>query len=205
MVGNLQRIAFQNSIRRLESHHSVSVSTLAITEIPETSTFESENAALHNILKKLPDKDHRSILSQLMIMTNARGPLVRIKLAVQVQDALLASMETNGIKVDSNDAVRSIFHLARLKKEYRVLFGKYLFKAMSKMYKREEKQKENEVKREKTIPGRSSLKESPQRTPKRKSSKSENVEADVVESAAATVSLILSADKTGPDSSVLVT
>ncbi|KAG7368145.1 hypothetical protein IV203_030888 [Nitzschia inconspicua] len=117
--------------------------------IPLTSTFESEAVALQEILEKLPDKDHRNILSQLMITTNARGQVSRIKLALQVKDALLASMEENQIEADTDDAVRLIFHLARLKKQYRVMFGRSLFKAMSKLYKHEEKQKDHDSRRRK--------------------------------------------------------
>jgi hypothetical protein len=107
----------------------------------ETSSFESETEALQEILRKLPDKDHRNILSQMMIMTNAKGQVSRIKIALQVKDALLASMESNGIEHNSDKAVQIIFHLACLKKTYRVLFGKCLFLAMSKLYKRSEMQK----------------------------------------------------------------
>jgi hypothetical protein len=117
------------------------------TEIAVTSTFESETAALQEVIQQLPDKDHRNILSQMMIMTNAQGQVSRIKLAVQVKDTLLASMEENNIDANPEDAVRLIFHLARLKKQYRVIFGRTLFKAMSKLYKRAEEQKEHVMRR----------------------------------------------------------
>jgi hypothetical protein len=98
-----------------------------------------------------------------MIMTNARGQVSRIKLALQVKDTLLASMEENKIEANTDDAVRLIFHLARLKKQYRVMFGRSLFQAMSKLYKREEKQKEHEKRRKKSR--RRSSKPSPVQSP----------------------------------------
>lgn len=101
-------------------------------------------------------------------MTNARGQIPRIKLALQVKDALLASMEENHVESNAEDAVRLIFHLARLKKQYRVMFGRSLFKAMSKLYKREEKEKERNSRRKKTGLSRKSsmpsLTESPEET-----------------------------------------
>jgi hypothetical protein len=105
---------------------------------------------LHEVLQQLPDKDHRNILSQMMIMTNAQGQVSRIKLAQQVKEAMLGSMEENNIEANPDDAVRLIFHLARLKKQYRVMFGRTLFKAMSKIYKRAEKQKEHNMMRRKS-------------------------------------------------------
>lgn len=108
----------------------------------QTSSFEIETATLQNILVQLPDDEHRAILSQLMIMTNARDKASRINIAFQVQDSLVTLIETHRINADPGKAVQLIFHLARLKKSYRVIFGKSLFKAMSKLYKRSEKLKE---------------------------------------------------------------
>jgi hypothetical protein len=108
----------------------------------DTSSFEIETAVLQDILVKLPDDDHRTMLSQLMIMTNARDKEKRTSIAFQVQDSLLALIEKNDMDVDCEKAVQFIFHLSRLKKSYRLVFGKSLFKAMSKIYKRTEKLKE---------------------------------------------------------------
>jgi len=106
-----------------------------------TSSFEIETVALQQILVKLPDDDHRAILSQLMIMTNARDKVSRTNLAFQVQDSLVALIEKNELDVMPAKAVQLIFHLSRLKKSYRMIFAKSLFKAMSKLYKRTEKLK----------------------------------------------------------------
>jgi len=76
-----------------------------------------------------------------MIMTNARDKVSRINLAFQVQDSLLNMIEKHEMEVNSEKAIQLIFHLARLKKSYRVIFGKSLFKAMSKLFKRTEKRK----------------------------------------------------------------
>ena len=108
---------------------------------PGTSSFEIETVALQEILVKLPDDDHRAILSQLMIMTNARDKVSRTNLAFQVQDSLVALIEKNELDVMPAKAVQLIFHLSRLKKSYRMIFAKSLFKAMSKLYKRTEKLK----------------------------------------------------------------
>eukprot|EP00531_Pseudo-nitzschia_arenysensis_P014208 CAMPEP_0116130794 /NCGR_PEP_ID=MMETSP0329-20121206/8666_1 /TAXON_ID=697910 /ORGANISM="Pseudo-nitzschia arenysensis, Strain B593" /LENGTH=645 /DNA_ID=CAMNT_0003625189 /DNA_START=31 /DNA_END=1967 /DNA_ORIENTATION=- len=108
----------------------------------QASSFEVETAALQKILVELPDDDHRSILSQLMIMTNARDRVSRTNLAFQVQDSLVALIEKHEIDVEPAKAIQIIFHLSRLKKSYRIIFGKSLFKAMSKLYKRSEKLKE---------------------------------------------------------------
>jgi hypothetical protein len=110
-------------------------------EMAETSSYEDEMAQLQEILKHLPDEDHRSILSQLMIMSNARGKASRIKVALQLKDSLLSSMENHQLQGESNNAVYLILHLARLKKSYRQLFGKSIFKAMSKLYTKTEKKK----------------------------------------------------------------
>jgi hypothetical protein len=107
----------------------------------ETSSYEAEAAQLQEILRQLPDEDHRSILSQLLIMSNARGQSSRIRLALQVKDSLLISMENNQVEGQSKKAIHLIFHLARLKKSYREHFGKSIFKAMSKLYSKAEKQK----------------------------------------------------------------
>lgn len=101
-----------------------------------------ETAALQRILVELPDDDHRSILSQLMIMSNARDRVSRTNLAFQAQDSLVALIEKHEIDVEPAKAIQIIFHLSRLKKSYRIIFGKSLFKAMSKLYKRSEKLKE---------------------------------------------------------------
>jgi hypothetical protein len=149
------------------------------TEGPETSTFESEAAALQEILRLLPDKNHRNILSQMLIMTNARESSSRVKLAVQVKHALLDSMEENKVDLNADKATQLIFHLARLKKPYRVLFGKSLFKAMSKLYKQSEKDKAAGKKQKKSSPSRRSPKQSSPRSP-REIISSEEVESDGV-------------------------
>ena len=77
-----------------------------------------------------------------MIMTNARDRVSRTNLAFQVQDSLVALIEKHEIDVEPAKAIQIIFHLSRLKKSYRIIFGKSLFKAMSKLYKRSEKLKE---------------------------------------------------------------
>lgn len=116
----------------------------------DKESFEIETAVLQDILVHLPDDDHRTILSQLMIMTNARDKEKRTSIAFQVQDHLLALIEKNEMDVDCEKAVQFIFHLSRLKKSYRLVFGKSLFRAMSKIYKRTEKLKEkNNPKRNK--------------------------------------------------------
>jgi hypothetical protein len=164
----------KNAVKREREIKTVKVINTP-PEIAETSTFESETEALQEILRQLPDKDHRNILSHLMIMTNARGQVARIKLAIQAKDALLASMEANGINAESNDAVKLIFHLARLKKQYRVLFGRGLFKAMSKLYKKAEKEKDGEVKRKTYSSTRRSTKSSSKTSSSEKPSSGENV------------------------------
>eukprot|EP00533_Pseudo-nitzschia_delicatissima_P008057 CAMPEP_0116113652 /NCGR_PEP_ID=MMETSP0327-20121206/19617_1 /TAXON_ID=44447 /ORGANISM="Pseudo-nitzschia delicatissima, Strain B596" /LENGTH=633 /DNA_ID=CAMNT_0003607013 /DNA_START=88 /DNA_END=1989 /DNA_ORIENTATION=- len=108
----------------------------------DASSFEIESAALQKILVELPDDDHRSILSQLMIMSNARDRVSRTNLAFQAQDSLVSLIEKHEIDVEPAKAIQIIFHLSRLKKSYRIIFGKSLFKAMSKLYKRSEKLKE---------------------------------------------------------------
>lgn len=115
---------------------------MSLVIILDTSSFETETAALQSILVELPDDDHRAILSQLMIMTNARDKNSRTNLAFQVQDTLVGLIEKNEMDVEPAKAVQLIFHLSRLKKSYRQIFGKSLFKAMSKLYKRSEKLKE---------------------------------------------------------------
>ena len=75
-------------------------------------------------------------------MTNARDKNSRTNLAFQVQDTLVGLIEKNEMDVEPAKAVQLIFHLSRLKKSYRQIFGKSLFKAMSKLYKRSEKLKE---------------------------------------------------------------
>lgn len=74
-------------------------------------------------------------------MTNARGNGSRTRLAHQVKDAILASMEKNQIEIPTDKTIHLIFHLAHLNKTYRQLFGKCLFKAMSNLYGKCEKQK----------------------------------------------------------------
>jgi hypothetical protein len=108
----------------------------------DNSSFEIETAALQEILVRLPDDDHRAILSQLMIMTNARDRASRTNLAFQVQDSLVALIEQHKMDVDTTKAIQLVFQLSRLKKSYRLIFGKSLFKAMSKLYKQTEKLKE---------------------------------------------------------------
>jgi len=107
----------------------------------KTSTYVVETAALQEILLNLPDNDHRAILSQLMIMANAREEVSRMNIALQVKDSLLNIIEKNEIEVDSEQTIKLIMHLARLKKPYRSLFGRSLFKAMSRLFKRTEKLK----------------------------------------------------------------
>mmetsp|Transcript_28888 Transcript_28888/g.78254 ORF Transcript_28888/g.78254 Transcript_28888/m.78254 type:complete len:835 (+) Transcript_28888:363-2867(+) len=107
----------------------------------DTSSQEIDTSALQVILVQLPDDDHRTILSQLLIMTNAKEKVNRINLAFQIQDLLLNLIEKYKIDVGTEKAVQLIFHLARLKKSYRVIFGKSLFKAMSTLYKRSEQLK----------------------------------------------------------------
>ncbi len=104
-----------------------------------SSSFLVETASLQNILVELPMEDHRTVLSQLLIMTNARDRVSRTNLAFQVQDTLVALIEKHQIDVDPAKAVQIIFHLSRLKKVYREMFGKSLFKAMSTLYKKSEK------------------------------------------------------------------
>jgi len=105
----------------------------------DTSSFQIETSTLQDILAQLPDDDHRSILSQLMIMTNARDRNLRINIAFQIQDSLVDLIAKNNMDVEPAKAVQLIFHLSRLKKSYRIIFGKSVFKAMSKLYKRSEK------------------------------------------------------------------
>jgi len=107
----------------------------------ETSSYEIESAALQVILVKLPDEAHRAVLSQLLIMANAKDKVSRINLAFQIQDLLTHLMKKHKIEAGTEKAVQLIFHLARLKKTYRVIFGKSLFKAMSTLYRRSEKLK----------------------------------------------------------------
>lgn len=119
-----------------------------------TASWEIETDALQVILVKLPDDDHRSMLSQLLIMTNAKDRISRINIAFQVQDSLLAVIEKNSLEVETEKAVQLIFHLARLKKSYRTIFGRSIFNAMSKLYKQSEQRKRkissgNKNKREK--------------------------------------------------------
>mmetsp|Transcript_26653 Transcript_26653/g.43808 ORF Transcript_26653/g.43808 Transcript_26653/m.43808 type:complete len:511 (-) Transcript_26653:65-1597(-) len=136
------------------------------TDIPETSTFESEQEALQEILFKLDDEDHRNILSQLLIMANARDYASRVKLSYQIRDFLLTSIEQNKVEADSDNAVQLIFHLARLQKPYRLRFGKSLFKDMSKLYKRAEKRNSRKGKR--CHSSRTSSKQSSSETPEQR-------------------------------------
>lgn len=103
----------------------------------------------------------------MLIMTNARGSSSRVKLAVQVKHALLDSMEENKVELNADKATQLIFHLARLKKPYRVLFGKSLFKAMSKLYKQSEKEKATGKKQPKSSPNRRSSKQSSPQSPQK--------------------------------------
>ncbi len=75
-------------------------------------------------------------------MSNARDRVSRTNLAFQAQDSLVSLIEKHEIDVEPAKAIQIIFHLSRLKKSYRIIFGKSLFKAMSKLYKRSEKLKE---------------------------------------------------------------
>jgi hypothetical protein len=113
----------------------------------------------------------------MMIMTNAKGQASRVNLALQVKDTMLSSMEENNIESKPDEAVQLIFHMAKLKKQYRVMFGRTLFKAMSKLYKRAEKQKEHGMKRKagfSRIPSNSPTVKSPEST-----SSDSNAEAEV--------------------------
>ena len=121
------------------SEHISLFSFLFLRTEAEASSLEIDTTALQEILVQLPDDDHRAILSQLMIMTNARDKVSRTNLAFQVQDSLVAVVEKNEIDAEPTKAVQLIFQLSRLKKSYRLIFGKSLFKAMSKLYKRTEK------------------------------------------------------------------
>jgi len=103
-----------------------------------------ETAALRDILVKLSDDDHRAILGQMMIMANARDRVSRKNLAFQVQNSLLALIEKHQIDVEPGKAIEHISRLSRLRKTYRLIFGKSLFKAMSKLYKRTEELKKND-------------------------------------------------------------
>lgn len=114
-----------------------------------STSFEVETSSLQKILVELPTDDHRAILSQLMIMTNARDRVSRTNIAFQVQDSIVALIEKHEIGVDPAKAVQIIFHLSRLKKSYRATFGKSLFKAMSKLYKESEKEKKKSSPRKK--------------------------------------------------------
>lgn len=107
----------------------------------ETSSYEGELVELQEILKQLPVEDHSEILSQLMIMSNARGQGSRIRLAYQVKDALLTSMENHDLQGQTEKATHLVYHLAKLTKPSRQLFGKSIFKAMSKLYTKTEKKK----------------------------------------------------------------
>jgi hypothetical protein len=117
--------------------HLVTIRTA--TDFAETTSFEAETKGLQDILKQLPDDDHRSILSQLMIMANARGQASRVRLALQVRESLAISMERSNVDGQIDKATHLIFHLALLKKSCRKLFGTCLFKAMSKLYTKAEK------------------------------------------------------------------
>jgi hypothetical protein len=102
---------------------------------PAVTSCQIETTHLQHILRQLPDKDHRAILTQLMIMTNARGRASRIKLAMDIKDVIEASAEDHDVpKKTTEKAIQLVFHLARLKSEIRVLFGKSIFKAMSKLH-----------------------------------------------------------------------
>jgi hypothetical protein len=117
----------------------------------------------------------------MLIMTNARGSASRIKLALQVKHSLLDSMEENNVDLNSDKATQLIFHLARLKKPYRVLFGKSLFKAMSKLYKLSEKDKGH---------GRRSSRNSSSKVQEKRTS-SESTESDGLLSGASPASAVL--------------
>lgn len=78
-----------------------------------------------------------------MIMANARDGVSRINIALQVKNSLLNIVERNGIKVNTDEAVKLITHLARLRKPYRSLFSKSLFKALSRLFKRTNEQGKN--------------------------------------------------------------
>jgi len=129
-------------VRRLAMNRKKETTKYQNEDDGDASSFEIETAALQKILVELPDDDHRSILSQLMIMSNARDRVSRTNLAFQVQDSLVALIEKHEIDVEPAKAIQIVFHLSRLKKSYRIIFGKSLFKAMSKLYKRSEKLKE---------------------------------------------------------------
>ncbi|MGK3735256.1 MAG: hypothetical protein ACI90V_002096 [Bacillariaceae sp.] len=86
-----------------------------------------------------------------MIMANARDEVSRTNIAFQVKNYLLNTIEKCEIEIDSDKAIKLIFHLARLKKPHRSLFGKSLFKAMSKLFKRTEKLKEKYKKEKKEL------------------------------------------------------
>ena len=146
-----------------------------------SSSYLVETASLQNILVELPMEDHRTVLSQLLIMTNARDRVSRTNLAFQVQDTLVALIEKHQIDVDPGKAVQIIFHLSRLKKVYREMFGKSLFKAMSKLYKKSEKtEKGKSSPKTKKKKGKRSTtdKESPIKDVKNTQQKGEIIETD---------------------------
>lgn len=143
-------------------------------DLDASISFEVETASLQKILVELPMEDHRAILSQLLIMTNARDRVSRTNLAFQVQDSLVALIEKHQIDVDPAKAVQIVFHLSRLKKVYRAMFGKSLFKAMSKLYKTSEKTgkvkstpKKKKVKRSKESPVQEDKNQGEKRTPEK--------------------------------------
>ena len=146
-----------------------------------SSSYLVETASLQNILVELPMEDHRTVLSQLLIMTNARDRVSRTNLAFQVQDTLVELIEKHQIDVDPAKAVQIIFHLSRLKKVYREMFGKSLFKAMSKLYKKSEKTErgKSSPKTKKKKGKRSTTdKESPIKDDKNTQQKDEIIETD---------------------------
>jgi len=119
--------------RSLEDSTSHTIHTFS-----HVSSFDVEWDEFCLILGTVPSKTRRTILSQLLIMTNGRTKAARYKMAKQVSQMILKSApreEDSTKRKQRNSQLRSNLQLfAKLHREERKALGKRIFEQISKLY-----------------------------------------------------------------------
>jgi hypothetical protein len=94
---------------------------------------------LNGVVHHLDQTSQRAILGQLMIMANARSKETRFKMLHKASDSLLDVCRGGGVDSEiQKSAGQMIIYMgqfARLNSKHRKKFGKWVFSAISELYK----------------------------------------------------------------------
>lgn len=97
---------------------------------------------MHNVIKALNLHHQRAILGQLMIMANGKSHETRFKMLHQASDSLLDAVRNSKrgsvnplIQKSAGRMIITMGQFAKLNSKQRKKFGKWVFNAISELYK----------------------------------------------------------------------